>query len=144
MNLSLLNGGSTIWLIAGLLLGAQELILPGYFLLWIGLSALATGLLTAGFALAPSWQLAAFATLALILIAIAAKRRRATPDLVNAPNAGLIGTTCYALDFKAGEGRVRYRDGTWRARITDGAIPSANEPLKVTGLDGTTLLVARA
>ena len=132
-----------IWLIAGLLVGALELVLPGYFLLWIGLAACGAGLLTLAFDPGWHWQLAAFSILAMALVAIAAVRRRPIPDTVNAPNAGLIGTTCYALGFEAGEGRVRLRDGTWRARITDGAIPAPEEPMRIVGLDGTTLLVAR-
>ena len=132
-----------VWLVAGLLLGALELVLPGYFLLWVGLGACGTGLLTVAVAFGWPWQLAAFSVLAVAFIGIAAMRRRPIPDMVNAPNAGLIGTTCYALGFEAGEGRVRLRDGTWQARITDGAAPHANEPMRVVGLDGTTLLVAR-
>ena len=132
-----------IWLVAGLLLGALELILPGYFLLWIGLGACGAGLLTLLFGLTWHWQFSAFSALALTFVGIAAMRRRPVPDLVNAPNAGLIGTTCYALGFEAGEGRVRLRDGTWQARITDGAIPTLDEPMRIVGLEGTTLLVAR-
>jgi membrane protein implicated in regulation of membrane protease activity len=135
--------GGAIWLIAGLLLGAQELLLPGYFLLWIGLAAIGAGLLTTIAGLGWHWQLASFAALAIALVAIAAMRRRPVPDTVNAPNAGLIGTTCYAIGFEAGEGRVRLRDGTWQARITDGAIPALDEPMRVVGLEGTTLLIAR-
>ncbi len=137
-----MSNGS-IWLIAGLLLAAQELILPGVFLLWIGAAAIAAGLLTVTIGLTLHWQLAAFVALAIALVALAAFRRRAVPDTLNGPSTGLIGTTCYALAFDAGEGRVRYRDGTWQARMTDGATPSANEPLKITGLNGTILLVSR-
>jgi len=133
----------SIWLIAGLLLAAQELILPGVFLLWIGAAAIAAGLLTVAIGLTLHWQIGAFVALAIALVALAALRRRAIPDTLNGPSTGLIGTTCYALAFDAGEGRVRYRDGTWQARMTDGATPSANEPLRITGLDGTILLVSR-
>lgn len=133
--------GGTIWLVAGLLLGAQELLAPGFFLLWIGLAAGATGALTAILDIGLTGQLATFAALAIALIALVAIRRRPVPDTINAPNAGLIGTTCYALDFQAGEGRVRLRDGTWQARLSDGGVPVINTPLRIVGLDGTTLLV---
>lgn len=135
--------GGTIWLIAGLLLGALELILPGYFLLWIGLSATGAGLLTVAFGFSWHWQFATFSILAVALVGIATMRRRPVPDTVNAPNAGLIGATCYALGFDASEGRVRLRDGTWQARLIDGIAPQVNEPMRIVGLDGTTLLVAR-
>jgi membrane protein implicated in regulation of membrane protease activity len=142
MNFGALNGGA-IWLVAGLLLGAQELILPGYFLLWIGLAAIGTGLLTTALPIGQTWQIAAFAALAVGLIAVAALRRRSVPDTVNAPNAGLIGLTCYAIGFNAGEGRVRLRDGTWQARTANGSTPDLDEPLRVISLDGTTLVVSR-
>ncbi len=132
-----------IWLTAGLLIGAVELVLPGYFMLWIGLAACGAGVLTMASGVGWPWQFAAFSVLAVALVGLAAKRRHPVPDTVNAPNAGLIGATCYAIGFEAGEGRVRLRDGTWQARITDGVVPAANEPLRIVGLDGTTLLVAR-
>lgn len=137
-----MNGGS-LWLIAGLLLAAQELILPGFFLLWIGLAAIGAGLLTVAIGLTLHWQIAAFAALGIALVALAALRRRPVPDMLNGPSTGLIGTTCYAVAFEAGEGRVRYRDGTWQARMADGASPSVNDPLRIVGLDGTILLVSR-
>jgi membrane protein implicated in regulation of membrane protease activity len=62
---------------------------------------------------------------------------------VNAPTAGLIGSTCHALAFEAGEGRVSFRDGTWSARVADASAPQAGEVMRVVGLDGTTLLVER-
>ncbi len=134
---------AALWAIAGLLLGAAELIAPGVFLLWIGLAAIGAGALTALLALGWHAQIAVFIALDLILIAVAYRRVRRTrgPDLVNAPNAGLIGTQCTAIDFQAGEGRVHIRDGTWQARTASGATPSPGTVLRVVGLDGTTLLV---
>lgn len=137
---------AAIWLVAGIVLGAAEMVAPGIFLLWIGLAALGTGALTEAFGLSWHWQLGSFVILVAILIALAAwrVRRRALPDLVNAPTAGLIGASCYALAFVAGEGRVSLRDGTWHARVADASAPVAGEVLRVVGLDGTTLLVARS
>lgn len=137
-----MNGGA-LWLIAGLLLAALELIAPGFFLLWIGLALCGTGLLTGIFGLGWPGQLAFFSALAVAFVGLAARRRRTTPDTVNDPNVGLLGATCYALAFEAGEGRVRLRDGSWQARMADGGSPLEDEPLRVVGLDGTTLLVTR-
>ncbi len=50
----------TIWLIAGLLVGALELVLPGYFMLWIGLASCGAGLLTMALDVGWHWQLATF------------------------------------------------------------------------------------
>ena len=133
---------SAVWLVAGLLLGAQELIAPGFFLLWIGLAACGTGLLAFGIGVGWHGQLASFAALAIALIGFAAWRRRPVPDTTNAPAAGLIGGQCTALAFRAGEGRVSFRDGQWQARTTVVPDPQAGDLLRVVGLDGTTLLVA--
>ena len=137
--------GFAIWLTAGLVVGAAEMLAPGFFLIWIGLAACGTGALTAAFELDWHGQLAAFAALAIVLVGLAAwrLRRRPMPDLINAPTAGLIGASCYALGFQAGEGRVSLRDGTWQARVADASAPVSGEVLRVVGLDGTTLLVER-
>ena len=136
---------AAIWLVAGLVLGAAEMVAPGVFLLWIGLAAAGVGAATAALQLDWNAQLAVFVGLTVGLIGLAAWRMRRRPqsDLVNAPNAGLIGATCHALAFDGGEGRVSLRDGTWSARIADISVPAAGEMLRVVGLDGTTLLVAR-
>lgn len=137
---------AALWAVAGLLLCAAEMVVPGVFLLWIGLAACGAGALTALFALGWHGQLAAFVALALALVGFAAMRlqRRPQRDVVNAPSAGLIGATCRALAFEAGEGRVSLRDGTWQARVADASAPAEGEVMRVVGLDGTTLLVARA
>ena len=133
-----------LWAIAGLLLCAAELIAPGVFLLWIGLAAIGAGALAALFALGWHAQIAAFIALALILIAAVFRRVRPHgPDLVNAPNAGLVGSHCTALEFRGGEGRVRLRDGAWQARIGGTTAPAPGATLRVVGLDGTTLLVEK-
>ncbi len=135
-----------LWFVAGLALCAAEMLAPGVFLLWIGLAACGAGVAAEAFSLGWHGQVACFVGLALGLILIAALRTRRRPrgDTVNAPDAGLIGATCHALAFEAGEGRVRLRDGTWQARVADGDTPQAGEAMRIIGLDGTTLLVARA
>lgn len=136
---------AALWVVAGLVLCAAEMVAPGVFLLWIGVAACGTGAAAALFGLGWHAQLGAFVALALALVGLAALRIRQRPklDMVNAPNAGLVGGTCRAVAFEAGEGRVSFRDSTWLARITDASSPEAGEPMRVVGLDGTTLLVAR-
>src|SRR5712675_3729938 len=46
--------GTWNWLIFGIVLMALELLAPGVFLFWLGLSALLVGLLS--FAINPSWE----------------------------------------------------------------------------------------
>ncbi|GAC1343148.1 MAG: NfeD family protein [Acetobacteraceae bacterium] len=135
-----------VWLVVGLALGAAEMVAPGIYLLWIGLAAIGTGLAEAAFGLDWHGQLGIFVVLTVILVGLAAWRlqRRPQADVVNNPTAGLIGVTCHALAFAAGEGRVSLRDGTWPARVADASTPAAGDVLRVVGLDGTTLLVVRA
>lgn len=134
------------WIVAGLLGCAAEMVVPGAFLLPIGLAACGTGIITAVAGLGWTGQFAAFAALTSALVGAAAIRlrhRRQAPDALNAPGADLIGQTCRALEFEGAEGRVSLRDGTWPARMTDRPSPASGEALRVVGLDGTTLLVAR-
>ena len=133
-----------IWIIAGLIGCGLEMLAPGVFLLPAGLAAVGAGLLTLAAGLGWGGQVLAFLALAAALVGAAAlrmRRRPAAADRVNAPSSGLIGQSCRALGFEAGEGRVSLGDGTWGARVVDGAAPAPGAVLRVVGLDGTTLLV---
>lgn len=140
---------SAIWAIAGLVIAALEMLMPGFFLIWIGLAALGTGaateLLAPFFALGREAQIAFFIALTALLIAAIGLRlrRRTAIDTINAPASGLIGQTCHAVTFEGPEGRVSLGDGTWYARLVSGERPATGEPLRVVGLDGTVLLVSR-
>lgn len=132
------------WLLAGLACCAAEMLLPGVFLLWVGLAAFGTGAVT--LLLAPGWeaQLLVFAILVAGLIGVVGLRLRARPrqtDVLNAPAIGLVGATCRAVAFSGAEGRVRLGDGTWSARMASGEPAVEGEMLRVVGLDGTVLLV---
>ena len=134
---------AAIWLVAGLLLAALEMVAPGVFLLWLGLAAIGTGAATALLAPGLVVQLMLFVAFTAILIGLVARRlRRPAPDGVNAPDAGLVGQQCRALDLAHGQGRVALGDGTWFARVADGTTPTPGQTLRVVGLEGTTLLVA--
>jgi membrane protein implicated in regulation of membrane protease activity len=133
-----------VWLVTGFAVCAAELIHPGVFLLWIGLAAVGAGAATWMAGLAFNWQVGVFLVLLAASLSVPLLRRpqrRARHDRVNAPDSGLIGKTCHALAFEGPEGRVRFRDGVWPARTVDGLQPATGITLRVTGLDGTTLLV---
>ena len=136
-----------LWLLAGVLLCAAEMLLPGMFLLWIGLAALGTGALTEVTGRGFAWQAVMFVLLFAAGFAAARHRSRRAPHGpdVNAPAAGLIGRSCVAAGFRGAEGRVTIRDGSWPARMAPGA-PTGQAAdgavLRVVGLDGNTLLVA--
>lgn len=127
-----------LWIAGGLLLLAAEMLLPGVFLVWVGLAAVAAGLavmtMELGFASAVALFLAALA----LGVGIAMTRRRAAPR-VNAPDTGLVGRVGLLLSDEPAGARMRLGDSDWPARLLEPAAPGA--AVVVTGVDGTTLLV---
>jgi membrane protein implicated in regulation of membrane protease activity len=133
------------WLAGGVALAAAEMVLPGVYLLWVGLGAVATGLLALAVpALALEWQLVAFAAAAVAaaLAGHAFYRRTlhtARPTL-NRRAEEMIGARGHVEDAIAnGRGRVRIGDSGWLARGPD--LP-AGTPIRVVGCDAATLVVA--
>ena len=131
------------WLGIGLVLLVAEIIVPGVFLMWLGIAALGTGgalLLTGlpGFGL----QVACFAVLSLGSIAVGLRLRKPPVRRFNVAESGLVGRTAHALDFEGGEGRVRLGDSDWPAQLASaGASPPRDARLRVVGVRGTVLLV---
>ena len=133
------------WALGGLALCGAELLHPGVFLLWIGLAAVITGAATWAFVFAPPAQIATFLMGLALLLTIPFVRARNRPRYaggVNAAETGLVGETCRAIAFDGTSGRVAFRDGTWLAQLVAGPPPAAGTVLRITGLKGTTLLVA--
>lgn len=125
-----------IWMILAAILGTAEILLPGFFLIWIGLAALLTGVITLLTGIGEPAQFAVFATLA--IAAVYAGRRwfalnpiETSDPLLNDRTARLIGeivTVVEAID--SGTGRVRVADGVWTAIGADAAVGTR---LRVTG-----------
>lgn len=110
-----------LWFIGGLLLIGGEIVLPGVYLLWIGLGALVVGVLVAVFPdLGLTWQLVGFALAMLGTFSLGfVIQRRGMP-----PAAGELNQELHALvgqrfvaasDFRVGMGRVRVGDSTYAA-----------------------------
>ena len=133
-----------LWLIGGVLLLIAEVIAPGFFLVFIGVAAIATGLFTLLFSLGAGPQLALFALYA--VLAAAAGRRfyagRPAPSsdpLLNDRAGRLIGkvvTVVSAVDEH--HGRVRVGDSEWSAR---GGPAAPGERVRITGVEGNCLAV---
>ncbi len=134
---------TVIWLGAGLALMVAEAVLPGAFLVWLGIAALGTGVLELALGLGFELQVVAFAALASVAVGCGlALRHKVRPSEVNAPGSGLVGRAAMTLGFVGREGRVRLGDSDWAARL----VPDAPEVrpgamLRVVGLDGTVLVV---
>jgi membrane protein implicated in regulation of membrane protease activity len=133
-----------LWLIGGVVLLIAEVIAPGFFLVFVGGAAIATGLFTILFGLGAAPQFAVFALYAVIAVMIGrrfyANRSIDSSDpLLNDRAARLVGkvvTVVAAVDEHVG--RVRVGDGEWSAR---GGPAAPGERVRITGVDGNCLSV---
>jgi membrane protein implicated in regulation of membrane protease activity len=133
-----------IWILAGLMLLGAELLLPGIYLVWIGLAALGTGILMLG--ADPGLGGAVFTFIALLAAGIFAsfqiKRRGGPSHRVNAPEAGLAGRHGVVIAAEGAALRVRLGDTDWPARPPRGAAPPAlGAGVRVEAVDGMVLVV---
>jgi membrane protein implicated in regulation of membrane protease activity len=140
-----MNGldASWLWLIGGVLLLILEVLAPGFFLMFLGAAAIATGVFTKLFGLGMVPQLALFALYALIAVLggkrFYAHRTPSADPLLNDRAGRLVGklvTVVAAVDEHSG--RVRVGDGDWSAR---GGPAAVGERVKITGVDGNCLTV---
>jgi membrane protein implicated in regulation of membrane protease activity len=134
------------WWIAALLLIVAEMILPGYFLLWIGVAAGAVGIITL---VAPSLPAVAQAAL-FALLAIAScfaywrfvrplAEHRDDQPLLNRRGKKLIGERFVLIEaIVNGRGKVSVGDGQWLAEGPD--LPAGSE-VEVIACEGTSLKV---
>ncbi len=136
------------WLGAGLVLLTLEAMLPGVFLIWLGLAALATGIITFLVPLSVTASLVLFAILGLASILIGRKVQSGQKtEVTDAPflndrGKSMIGKV-YAVEaaIVEGAGSVRIGDSVWRVAGADAAVGTH---VKITGIDGGTLLVEPA
>ncbi|MGG7516687.1 NfeD family protein [Allorhizobium undicola] len=116
--------GPWSWWILALSLLAAELVMPGMFLVWFGLGALLTGLLSLALwgDFFWSWQAQTICFIAFSLVSILLGRRLLRDDvansdepLLNQRSANLVGRTATLEEpIREGRGRIKL-DGTWWA-----------------------------
>lgn len=132
------------WILVGLLLLGAEILVSGFFLLWIGIAAIGTGAVLF-FAEPPFWAtVTLFIGLLAAGIAIALRLRRANHPRprVNTPDAGLVGRAGVLVEAGQAGPRVRVGDSDWAARLPrDVADSPVGTHVRVEGVDGTTLVV---
>ena len=134
-------GPAWAWIVGGLLLAGAEILLPGIFLIWLGLAALLTGLVAAVAPLPWQGQILAWAVLSLASVALAVRldRRRRAEPVLNRADRGVIGREgILAEAIVGGTGALRLDDTYWRVGGPD--LP-AGARVRVTGLVGTVLTV---
>ncbi|GAA4527040.1 NfeD family protein [Chelativorans composti] len=144
--------GAWSWLLLGAILLLLEILVPGVFLLWIGLAALVTGLVSLQLWSLDIWtwqvQVVVFLVFSVVMV-IAGKRwsdRAAARDsdepLLNMRAAQLIGRTAVLAEpIREGRGRIRLDDTVWRVSGPD--LPAGSR-VKVVSVQGTELHVEAA
>lgn len=137
--------GGWSWIVAGLVLLALELIMPGGVLVWLGAAAVVTGIV-ALLQLAPfaiQWVLFGVLSLAGVVGWLMLMRGRKGPDsdrpLLNLRAAHHVGRTAELTEaIVDGFGRAKLGDSTWRVSGPD--LPRGAR-VRVTGYEGTVLQV---
>ena len=136
------------WLLALALIGA-ELLMPDFFLLWIGIAAAALGLILV---FAPDLSFLMQAVLFVVLSVVScfvywrfvrrALDQRSEQPLLNRRAAQLIGRR-YVLDTAIvnGQGKARVGDSLW---LVAGPELPAGATIEVVAVDGSTLQVRAA
>lgn len=146
--MELLSGHSQwLWAALGVLLVAGEVFVPGITLMWFGIAALVVALVDFLFPLGLFGELILFAILAgagvfahfKLQLGMKAQRE---PSEVNKGGAGYVGLVLVVAEsIKDGRGSVKLGDSVWGARGAD--VPAGGK-VRVTGIDGATLLVEPA
>ncbi|AJQ86803.1 NfeD family protein [Xanthomonas oryzae pv. oryzicola] len=134
-----------VWAVLALLLIAAETLVPGAFLLWMGIAAAAVCVLVLVLPdIALLVQIVAFVVLSFVSVQVyrtwfRGKGRESDRPLLNRRAEQLIGRRVLldqAIDD--GRGRVKVDDAFW---VVAGPDLPARTPVRIVGVDGMTLLV---
>ncbi len=141
------SGGWQIWVLTGLILGALELKLSGYVLLWFGIGAFAAALLST-LGLPFNTQLVVFnlVSVALLIGSRTLFRRffmRGASSVRHGVEA-MLGADAVVVEAipRDGLGTVRINGELWSARSVAGAI-GEGEQVRIENLEGLKLAVRR-
>jgi membrane protein implicated in regulation of membrane protease activity len=142
--------GPWSWMALGLILLGAEILVPGFFLIWIGIAAIGVGALSLAlwdFAYW-TWQVQVLFFLALALAAAFVGRSlmggKAISDqpLLNRRSDQLVGMTATLQEaIVNGRGRIRINDTTWRVTGPD---LEAGTRVRVARAEGAELVVEKA
>ncbi len=135
------------WIAAGLLL-IGELLMPGIFLLWLGVAAAATAVIDLIFNLGWKGELVAFAILSALSVFLSWKFKLGmgnvasdSPNLNN-PMQAMIGKRYTLAEPMAnGRGKLKIDDTLWDIEGPDAA---AGQVVRISGVNGLKLIVEKA
>lgn len=139
--------GPWAWIVAGLVLLALELVVPGGFLLWMGISGIVTGLVGLFWAIGWPLQWLIFGVLSLVSIALWVRWTRSRPSATDRPYLNrraeqLVGQEAVLEQpIQQGFGRVVLGDTVWRVSGPD--LP-AGQRVRIVGSAGAVLQVEAA
>jgi membrane protein implicated in regulation of membrane protease activity len=139
--------GPWAWIIAGGILLALELAVPGAFMMWLGIAAALVGIISFAVAWSWQWQCVAFAVFALACVPLWRRfAHKIEPvsqsPMLNRRAEALVGRV-FTLEkpIVDGTGIVRIDDTIWRVHGPD---RPAGSRVRVTLADGASLAVEPA
>ncbi|WP_127754055.1 NfeD family protein [Devosia sp. 1566] len=139
--------GPWSWIVAGLVLLALELVVPGGFLVWMGIAGIVTGLMLFFQPISGPLQWLLFGSLSLIAIFVWVRWSRSRPPENDHPQLNeraesLVGqVVALQAPIEGGFGRVALGDSVWRVSGPD--LPQGTR-VRVTGSNGPVLRVVPA
>ena len=140
-----LSHAGALWLVAAVLLGLAELVVPGVFLIFLAIAAAITGAAMLALPALPlAAQLGSFAVWSVASVLIGRRWYTDYPvstsdPMLNDRAARLVGeTVTVVVPIVAGDGRVRVGDGEWPA---SGADAPTGTRVRVTAVESGILRV---
>jgi len=128
------------WLIAGVILMAFEIFVPGVVFMWVGIAAILTGViawLAPGLSL--EWLLIIFAVLSVVSIVSGRAYLKSRPDTSDHPTLSNRGAKYVGRQFMLSEpivggfGKIKVDDTTWKVAGDDMPIGAKVEVVEVDG-----------
>ena len=135
------------WIVAGLLLIA-EMLMPGFFMLWLAVAAALTAIADYIFHLSWIGEIFTFAAFGILSIlgswrfVMGNRHPKSDQPFLNQRHAGLVGQTFFLeTPITHGKGKIKVDDTLWDV---EGPELHKGEQVKVTGTNGLRLMVEKA
>jgi membrane protein implicated in regulation of membrane protease activity len=132
------------WLTLAAILGAAEMLAPGFFLIWLAMAAAGVGMLAWLLPVSIPLQVGMFAIASILAVYAGKKFLKDNPiqsqdPMLNDRGARLTGEVVTVVEAIAdGSGRVKVGDTVWNARGIDAQVGAR---VRVTGANGAVLNV---
>lgn len=137
--------GPWSWMVLGFILLALEIVVPGIFLLWIGIAAILTGTLSLQLW---GWEFWTWHVQVLVFLALAlasayigkrvagSEKTQSDQPLLNRRSAQLLGRTATLSEpIREGRGRIQLGDTLWRVSGPDLPVGTHVRVVKVADSD---------